>query len=427
MEGGTGSENSSPAIGRSPQSPEMSPNGIACRSRPNPQLGTTPPLPLARRTDLVVSGFKSMVIDENDAPEVFSDEELSGEDLVSKYFGVERKLSDFTGVVNEEPDKKEEWKTKEGPLYKIGGNSGVWQKRWFVLSKDSLSYYPNAERKRMLGQVMLEDITKVQLNPTAMVFAVNIAGRAYYLGKGLSKDELNEWLEAINYNWVQTKRRAVKMSNRVESPEFIADRAYCLESQMMKRGGTNSKWQKRAFFLSGQFITYKKGTSVAGRIPLSSVTNIQATDVIKDKPNSFAIITPFRVYYLEALTREDKEKWVKGLNQNLKVSRFNADAQESLIEGFLYKEGNNGIWRRRFFIMHKDSLSYYFDQRQEKTLGTIELFKISQVNLDVSSSQPNSFSLVTPQRQYKLATSRAADRPIWVELIKEYTSKQNIY
>jgi len=47
--------------------------------------------------------------------------------------------------VNEEPERKDEWKSKEGALYKIGGNSGVWQKRWFVLSRDTLAYYPTAE------------------------------------------------------------------------------------------------------------------------------------------------------------------------------------------------------------------------------------------------------------------------------------------
>jgi hypothetical protein len=290
----------------------------------------------------------------------------------------------------------------------------------------------------MLGQILLEDIVKVHLNAADKVFSVVTAGRAYYLGKS---EDLDAWLEAINYNWVQTKRRFIKAlserpedrggsgghgANELSSSPFLSDRAYCLEAELLKRGGNNSKWQRRRFFLSSEFLTYKKGSMVAGRIPMSAITNVQAQP-IKGRDHSFAVVTPFRVYYLESSSEEEKDLWVKSINQNLKVFKSKGVSVEGiLIEGFLYKAGRNGIWRRRYFIMHSDSMSYFFDAKSDKPLGTIELFRVTNLMMDIAKEQPNSFGLVTPGRTYKLATSRLNDRQVWYDLIKEYVAKQNI-
>jgi len=53
------------------------------------------------------------------------------------------------------------FQAKSGYLTKEGFNVKNWKKRWFVLGKETLSYYKNQEARKVLGVILLREITSV--------------------------------------------------------------------------------------------------------------------------------------------------------------------------------------------------------------------------------------------------------------------------
>eukprot|EP01103_Thecamoeba_quadrilineata_P003296 TRINITY_DN13088_c0_g1_i1.p1 TRINITY_DN13088_c0_g1~~TRINITY_DN13088_c0_g1_i1.p1 ORF type:complete len:213 (-),score=19.76 TRINITY_DN13088_c0_g1_i1:96-734(-) len=192
--------------------------------------------------------------------------------------------------------------------------------------------------------------------------------------------------------------------------------AVCLEGELKKMGGAfNKSAQKRFFCLSSDFITYKKRNDIAGRIQLSDITEI------KEDGLSFSILNnKGRTYLLECASEVERRVWVDSIKKNIEKYKERADADKNpkIMEGVLWKQGLNGIWRRRYFILFHDTMIYYFDKAQEKILGSIQLYKVTSLVVDVSKSQPNSFGLVTPERTYNLSTTNKADREVWISQIE---------
>jgi len=52
---------------------------------------------------------------------------------------------------------------KTGWLKKEGYNVKNWKLRWFVLGKETLSYYATEEAKKVLGVILLREISSVNV------------------------------------------------------------------------------------------------------------------------------------------------------------------------------------------------------------------------------------------------------------------------
>ncbi len=96
--------------------------------------------------------------------------------------------------------EKEGWLTKSG-----GKNANKWQKRFFKLAYNVISYYKdNKTLTHPAGVIELTE-TSVQRTETSVfnrpfVFAVQTPKRTYYLC-GTTEDEVETWISCI-MNWI---------------------------------------------------------------------------------------------------------------------------------------------------------------------------------------------------------------------------------
>lgn len=95
--------------------------------------------------------------------------------------------------------------------------------------------------------------------------------------------------------------------------------ATVIEGFLVKRGGRLKVWRRRWFRVSETHITYSVGASSAkckGKIPLRTVTAVEPTtdrNEVKSRKHCFAVHTPRRVYFIDALSTAAREQWVTAL------------------------------------------------------------------------------------------------------------------
>jgi len=87
---------------------------------------------------------------------------------------------------------------KQGWLSKQGGDQGKWRKRWFVLHKNYLFYFKNADEEAPRGSIPLEHAT-VKSGAEGQ-FTIEHAGQfEYHLASDEGDDDAQEWVDAIKY------------------------------------------------------------------------------------------------------------------------------------------------------------------------------------------------------------------------------------
>eukprot|EP01112_Ceratiomyxa_fruticulosa_P018548 TRINITY_DN594_c0_g1_i1.p1 TRINITY_DN594_c0_g1~~TRINITY_DN594_c0_g1_i1.p1 ORF type:complete len:439 (+),score=108.18 TRINITY_DN594_c0_g1_i1:321-1637(+) len=88
------------------------------------------------------------------------------------------------------------------------------------------------------------------------------------------------------------------------------------EGYLTKEGGGFKSWKKRWFVLKAGKLSYFKGkgdTEVLGEISLATCGHIKVTDR-KKKSNGFEVATPSRTYYLCADNDQERDEWIRLLN-----------------------------------------------------------------------------------------------------------------
>jgi len=85
--------------------------------------------------------------------------------------------------------------------------------------------------------------------------------------------------------------------------------------------GIKGKWQRRWFVLSKDFFEYSK-TPAGKTCGVIEIRHIE--DILIDatnKPNSFAIQTSIRTYYMYAANDQDRAGWIDALTANVDLFR----------------------------------------------------------------------------------------------------------
>jgi len=97
-----------------------------------------------------------------------------------------------------------------------------------------------------------------------------------------------------------------------------------------------------------------------------------------------------------------------------------------LKSGYLKKIGGNfKNWRRRWFVLTDESLSYFKEKEDDIPIQAIEMRVCSAIKYmdDPETSGGFIFALSTPGRMYKFAASTEAERVQWIEAIKPFVEK----
>ena len=106
------------------------------------------------------------------------------------------------------------------------------------------------------------------------------------------------------------------------------------EGLLSKRGERMKSWKTRLFMLKGPLLTYHKPLKIAGAlskelgtIDLSVESTIARLAVksnvqkLKLRTPCFCLCTPFRIYYMQANTEQDREAWMNAINLNISMTR----------------------------------------------------------------------------------------------------------
>eukprot|EP00029_Vermamoeba_vermiformis_P006300 TRINITY_DN2431_c0_g1_i1.p1 TRINITY_DN2431_c0_g1~~TRINITY_DN2431_c0_g1_i1.p1 ORF type:complete len:655 (+),score=165.37 TRINITY_DN2431_c0_g1_i1:48-2012(+) len=242
------------------------------------------------------------------------------------------------GTVASNPDKLLEDIYMEGWLTKEGKKSGKWQMRWFVLKDHKISYYRSKLVSEPAGVIELSHAhVKVSSIDRVNTFEIIIPNRVYYIQTDNSSDFF-AWQEVIKqaihqYNVIY-RNLNLESSGALElirqiGPNKTLQAVYEEKRQstfvieysgyLTKRGDTVKSWKKRWFVLKDNRLAYyakKEDQQPKGSIPLGGtdvkVSTEETAQRVKGCPSPamFEIATPGRVFYIEAESTEDMEKWL---------------------------------------------------------------------------------------------------------------------
>eukprot|EP01128_Nolandella_sp_AFSM9_P005043 TRINITY_DN2386_c0_g1_i1.p1 TRINITY_DN2386_c0_g1~~TRINITY_DN2386_c0_g1_i1.p1 ORF type:complete len:456 (+),score=99.70 TRINITY_DN2386_c0_g1_i1:117-1484(+) len=90
-------------------------------------------------------------------------------------------------------------------------------------------------------------------------------------------------------------------------------------------------------------------------------------------------------------------------------------------EGYLTKEGGRvKSWKRRWFVLGKETLSYYKTHKAlKKVLGVIPLREVLKVTAIDHKKNPYMFTVVTPRRSYLIYADSRLIMKEWLDIIDE--------
>lgn len=195
--------------------------------------------------------------------------------------------------------------------------------------------------------------------------------------------------------------RANKEVSELEAPSLIPEEVELEEVKTfnweeLKLDGILKKqdpgfpwfWQKRYFTLQGSRLVYYKDVPTGPEVaPMGyiSLTFIKSVEQNKVKPNSFMLVSPDRVYYFEAGSKELTDWWIKGLNKAISIFKRQSPLnikiegqfpiivqQKEYKEGYLYELSMLRQWKYKFFVL-KDGILFSFKNKGEARVGRIPL------------------------------------------------------
>ena len=96
-------------------------------------------------------------------------------------------------------------------------------------------------------------------------------------------------------------------------------------------------------------------------------------------------------------------------------------------EGYLTKLGKVvKSWKKRWFVLNGSQLSYY-DKPGKKQLGSIDMSKVIQVELNDDPKRENSFKIIIPNtRTYVIIADSKQECLDWVNALNRIIKKEPI-
>ncbi|XP_077481874.1 pleckstrin homology domain-containing family A member 1-like [Stigmatopora argus] len=254
--------------------------------------------------------------------------------------------------------------------------SGKFLRRYFVLDaqRHRLVWYmdnpqnlPNGAQN--VGSLNISYISKVcdatKLRPKAeFCFVINVAMRKFYL-QANDQQDLVEWIAVLNN---ATKITVPKLGDGPDMPQEVL--------------GTLKQ------------VSYK--TEIIGGVPIVTATQEQVETA--DKAERDALSRP---YFLSGQVHRQDRGVIKA--------------------GFCVKQGAvMKTWKRRFFMLDQNDLSYFKSDLDSGALRIIplkEVLKVQECEQSELMMRDNLFEVVTTSRTFYLQTDSPDDMHSWIQSI----------
>ena len=291
----------------------------------------------------------NMKISENE--DLFSDEEDEDDDIVE----------------NDEQDREiQGW--RYGFLFKCDRKMGNWQKRWVALDEQNLCYYRKQQDSKPAGIIALASV--IAVNPASDItkkpfsMAVSTADRIFYF-YAISAEQRDQWISAINSKLISSSQSIVKSIPSMNVPinlintttttssqpsQVISNNSTVIESPKLKHNSINNlensntniregylwktpgskvkpgNWQRRWFVLTSNSILYYKAPKdpkPSGIIDLLKILEVRNEDEVTRTPNSLAIHTPDRIFFIYAPTPVERDEWISVIKSTQDILKNN--------------------------------------------------------------------------------------------------------
>jgi len=288
--------------------------------------------------------------------------------------------------------------------------ANTFQKRFFVLSNDALSYAKKPEALEVEGELTehpLSELEWVKLGKekSGKEFEVSFKSRVLHL-EAPDSASAQQWVSHIQQAAHTAKGEDLRSSSRARRTSSIASKVEESEFSEMSsaRRGRFSGWlnkkthnkmvantfQKRFFVLSNDALSYAKkpeAVEVEGELTEHPLSELEWVKLLSESACTFEVSFKSRVLHLEAPDSNSAQQWVSHIQQAAQVgkgidqrsaSRPNptsnngskeeeafqevVSAQGSRFSGWLSKKSHNKMvantFQKRFFILSNNALSY---------------------------------------------------------------------
>ncbi|XP_041957224.1 pleckstrin homology domain-containing family A member 2 isoform X2 [Alosa sapidissima] len=216
----------------------------------------------------------------------------------------------------------------------------------------------------------------------------------------------------------------------------------------------SDKFYRRYFILdtSSNFLYWymdnpqnlPKGAECVGSVRLSYISKVSEA-AAKQKPKAefcFVINALSRRYFLQANDAVDLKEWVIALNKATKITNESDDGSSDRLGGegtyvglrrlpnsrpnimrcgYCVKQGNvRKSWKRRFFILDDQAVSYFKHETDKEPLRSIRLMDITKVHECLVKSgellmRDNLFEIITTARTFYIQTNTPEDMHGWIK------------
>ncbi|KAL8578664.1 hypothetical protein ACOMHN_007122 [Nucella lapillus] len=292
--------------------------------------------------------------------------------------------------------------------------SGIFCRRYFILDipNRKLAYYIDVPTmlpeswKSPVGEIYLQYINKVadarNIRPKVpYCFAVSVAGRQYFLQAEDFKS-MHYWIEIIN----GASKISVSISDQSDKGKEwhaadlshtgyiteIAGGVVCkMPLQTAEESDSGSDEEE-----SGGSDEEESGSSSSFRPPPANVVPRQQNVAAHEHSGSGEVVK------------------VEGLSRLVAIKT-----------GYAVKQGAvRKNWKRRFFLLHKDGLSYFKSEQDKQPIRTLSLTDISEARQaeGANVSRDNLLEIVTTKRVFYVQCDTPADMHSWIQEIMALVS-----
>jgi len=366
----------------------------------------------------------------------------------------------------------------EGWLWKVGGNSKNWKKRWFVL-KDFCLYYFEANKSGnyALGMVLIPGYTITAYQDPKRencMMCDHPSARTYYFSAE-SKQDQTLWIDTLNRaakakTWNEkveddpssgSKRKDLPLDNlkipRTNSKESASSSTPTslqpLQLQPQQQGSTRLKFEDTSNSFSNPDLT-TTATTTSNQEPDSSGGSTRkdpppkptkppkappnATPVVvsenvvgsgNNSPNAAAVNSGSTNNLASSLSgssltlasniEHGSQRNNKGNNMKVPVPNISVkDLKNAELQGWLFKQGfNNKNWKKRWCVLEGFCL-YYFESNKNdsKALGMVLLPSYTISEIFSKDSKNHCFEAYHPSaRCYSFSAESEESAKDWVE------------
>lgn len=287
---------------------------------------------------------------------------------------------------------KRESLEKSGYLTKLGGKLKTWRRRWFVLKNGVLSYYKtqNDVNRKPQGQIVLDEVCRVNRAEGAATFEVSTSKRNYYLTAD-SISTMEEWIRVLQ-NVLRRKATRLLLSRAENKPTTEG------WLTKVKHGHSRRCW---CVLIGRMFLYFKtpSDTTPLGQINMrdaqvEEVVHISDSDEEDQDENVSRSEYTVAIYpnhqgptYLLLSNKQEMDAWLYNLTVVSSGDNLVGTQYEQLIARLMEVDGDETsvIWRHPLLLYSKENITQALTTLPSEQLQAeaVKLFKSIQLFISV--------------------------------------------